>query len=350
MFFDPAPFEGGCPTLHFRPVSRDMHGVLGWLLAVSPVPVDWDASPACGSQAQVEAAIAERLDPALAPTARARARVREHEGTWSVEVRIFDEHGELGVRRVTAESCESAVTAVAVVVALAVVEQHEDEPAPMPAHVPPPPPSGPEPASAPADAPPPAVQRRVTTQPDRDAAPSGKVRWDAQLDAGVAGWGAGPAAALLQADVAVSGESLHGFAGVAHRVQRRVHRGPRAASPGAALRLTAGRAGLGVRLRAGPLEIPIRVGTEWGVLWAQGRGVDTRRTAQRLWAAALGNVALGGHVSPRVALLAGVELNIPLLHTPLMIDGQRLLTTGPVGVRGLASLRVRLDASFSSNR
>lgn len=335
-------------------VLRWMMRLLGLWLAMAPVHVNWAAPEDCASPSEVEAAIAERLDPAVESGISARVHVTLDAGVWSVDVVLQDPDGTIGTRRLEAHSCDDAVTAAAVVVALAVVQEQEDDAPPDVERVVVPSPPVPTPAVPERPAAPTQQRLRHETTAPRPRPEDGPRRppgWAAHLGAGATALGLGPVSALLLGEVSAYGRQWLVFLGVAHRVQRQIRLDAGSAGPGAAFRLTAGRAGAGLRLKVGPVEVPIRVGSEWGALWAQGRGVAPQRTDRRLWIAAFASAAVGGRVSSRVALFAGAEVAAPLLRTPFTVDGGlELLTTGPVALRGFATVRVRLNASFSSNR
>ncbi len=318
--------------------------------------VTWDAPPSCPDEATATAQILARL-----PTEAARRPVRAHarvveeaNGTWRVDIELYDDDG-VGTRSLHADSCAEALTATAVVVAIAVDPEAVPPPPQDDDAVPAPPeersPEGPgeqtpsaerpaEPVdlTAPDEAPDasPSTESSIAESSSTEPAPT-RSRPLGGWSLGVRGgldYGALPSpAAHLFGHLGLFGRRWHVLGGALHRIQTEASaQVPQTA--GGRFRLTAGRLGAGPRLAWGRFGLPLHAGVELGAIWARGTGAVEPQTTRRLWAAAIASAGVAWTPIPAVALELGLDGVLPLARPSFTLgESIEVLTVGRGALR-----------------
>lgn len=328
----------------------------------------WDAPPECPGVDVLRAEVARRIGAdAAATVAQVRVRVERRADGWHLAVTLTDDSLALE-RSLKTESCEAATRAAAFIVAIAIdpaAGGPEAAPGPTPpALVPEPAPPAPAPPAPPAPAPrrpaiepaspltgavtpAPAVAPAIEPGADEPAprpsvrrrAPQGLLHLGPGLQVGMAPVGAGLAAAggLLWPRLRLALGYVRWFP----------TRLPASTNPGLGGELSVHAANLrvGPVLRAGPLEFPLHLGLELGVLRAEGRGGDVNFTRHGLWGAA--TVGAGLAWAPRAlrghgALVLAGELALAL-HRPQLVFNDDILVhrIGAAAFRGQLMVEAR---------
>lgn len=309
------------------------------VLGLGPIEIEWSAPPECPAPAELRASVVQLLGgERTRERVRAEATVvREGEGYAAQLVLAVGE--QRSERRLQASGCAALADAVAVVVAVTVdpvqlldedrehVEVAEPiaEPIAAPVVAPidvPEIPSVPVSAPTQARARAPGVHVRVFSGPDFGATPkiTGAIGgaiglrgrwWRAEIDGSFA---------------FARTTSLPSDEDVTAKISR----------------WSIGARGCGVPTR-GRLEVPLCAGVEVGQLVGAGTGQTmARATRARPWIAAVGGPALAIAVVPRLAIVVGADLVVPLWRARFEIGTQRIHRPQPIGVRGLVGVELRL--------
>lgn len=344
--------------------------------------VQWEAPAGCPSAAEASRTIRARVGDALGDRhVQARVQIREREGAWWVTVELDSDDGPLGLRSLSAPSCEEALTATAVVIAIAVDptaapterEPAEDPTRSVPGLVPEPTlddhgaeesgdsapttregsasddgpgtraPAGEaatDDAGARRDEPGPRIASRGNdpSPPRSPPAPLG-------LSLGVRGGvEVGPLASTaghLAGAAGLFGQRWHVYAGALHRIRADVDV-PLPQDAGGRFRVTAGQVGAGPRLDWGAFELPLSGGLEVGALWARGIGAVDPIRVRRLWLAAVARASATLVPVEAFAVQLGVDGVVPLLRPTFTLNPTtEVLTVGPFAFRAWLAVQVR---------
>lgn len=315
------------------------------------IELEWTAPAECPSADEVRANVAQLLGGASASEpVRAQVTVsREPAGFAAELVLVIGE--QRSERRLVAAQCSALADAAAVVIAVTVDPVHavgaemREEAAPLPE-----PPSEPSlatadasPASAVAEPEPIAVPvvgvapmpppRRVVRRPGVYLRVFGGVDYgDAPKATGALGGAIGLFGHGWRAELDASGA----FPRTTELTR----------APGVRARLgrwSLAARGCGVPGR-GRIEVPLCGAIEAGAISGEGRGetVDPQRRVLRPWIAAVLGPALAVRVVPRLAVLIGADVVVPLWRARFVIGDDTVHRPTRVGVRGLAGVELRL--------
>jgi hypothetical protein len=94
------------------------------------------------------------------------------------------------------------------------------------------------------------------------------------------------------------------------------------------------------------LEVPLCLAVEAGALEGRGTGAtQAQQHARRPWVALLAGPAVSFVPTPRLALMAGVDLVVPLWRAVFLIGDERVHRPLPAGVRVSAGIEVRFGVA-----
>lgn len=334
--------------------------------AQGPAPVDaqattytWNAPPLCPDAAHVQATIEHYAARSLA-TSGVVLRVAEGEitedpsGDYRLRLRMEVAQGSAVERVLNDASCEVLAETAALMIAATIdptavtrppplreTKAPTVEPEPEPQPAPPPTTSTPE-VVAPIDATP---KRSCDAGPPRthggkrDRRPCVALEARAGLQLGVLPKIVGPGVGV---DIALTWPRLRLELGGTHWFRRpaRVADDP---PRGGDLQLSSGSLGACARLGRGSIEVPLCSGAELGAIYGRGVGVDAPKNERVLWAAAWLGPRVMWVLRPRLVLLGGVDLVVPLARYRFEIEGiGPVHEVAPVGGRFRLGLGVRL--------
>lgn len=313
------------------------------VLAPAPIEIEWNAPPECPAPAELRASVVQLLggERTREPVRAEATVVREGEGYAAQLVLAVGE--QRSERRLEASGCAALADAVAVVVAVTVdpvqlldeerehVEVPEAEPIAEPIAAP---------IVAPIDVPeiPSAVVSAPTVERARVRAPGVHVRVFGGPD-----YGATPK---------ITG-AIGGAIGLRGRWWRAELDGSFAFARTTSLtmpedftakisRWSIGARGCGVPTR-GRIEVPLCAAIEAGQIVGSGTGETIHpQTERRPWIAAVVGPALAISVVPRLAILVGADLVVPLWRARFVIGAKQIHEPRPIGVRGLVGVELRL--------
>lgn len=314
--------------------------------------LEWNAPPQCPGSAALETSIAERLGRDVTPgEIEVRAHV-EDAGASGYRLSLSTRTDAAEDRReLTAHDCRALADATALLVALTIdavaVAQHVEapQPEPEPEQEPAPPVvREPEPREVPAPEPGPVANPR-----SRGESPA---RPRPEIAGAIAGGG------IIGTLPGVSGGPELAIALLWPRLRLEIAGSwfaPRT-EPGddASVEVQLGVATARACARVGTprLEAPMCGGIELGASRGDGDGAPAARTAHGLWLAPVVGAGLHGWVTPRLALLARIDVAIPLAHPAFELTGPtgsdriELYRASPVSGR----LWLGLEVKFSRPR
>lgn len=322
-----------------------------------PTTYAWIAPPECPDAAHVQQTIEYY---AARPLAETGAVLRAADGEISAEpgggyqlrLRMDVGHGAPVERVLRETSCDVLAETAALMIAVTIDPIAATRPPPLretkPARVDPPPPKPPERAPtrtarspAPVDTPTPrscdAGPSRLRTSP-RDRRPCFAIEARAGMQLGVLPKLVAPGVGI---DVAITWSRLRLELGGSHWFRRpaRVGDPPR----GGDLQLSAASVGACARLGRKRIEVPLCGGGELGAIYGRGVGIDAPKRERVLWSAAWVGPRVLWVLRPRLVLLGGVDLVVPLARYRFQIDGVGVVhRVDPVGGRVRLGLGVRL--------
>jgi hypothetical protein len=334
-------------------------------LAPGPVGVDpqstaygWIAPPECPDAAHVRETIEYYAARPLAETGLVLRAAdgeisQEPSGGYRLRLRMDVAQGTPVERVLRDASCDVLAATAALMIAVTVdptaatraTPLRETRPPPVeptPAPQPEPPPERPPPQVAPLDTP---ARRNCDAGRSRlraairDLRPCVALEVRAGMQLGllpkIVGAGVGLDVALTWSRLRVEIGGSHWF----RRPARVAGDPPR----GGDLQLSSGSLGLCARLGRRKIEVPLCAGAELGAIHGRGVGIDAPKAERVLWAAAWLGPRVLWVLRPRLVLLGGVDLVVPLARYRFQIDGIGVVhRVDPVGGRFRLGLGVRL--------
>lgn len=315
-----------------------------------PTSIVWDAPPECPDVAHLRRTIehyaARGLDTSGALLQSAEGELVPKPGGYRLQLRMEVAGGGSVDRVLDDASCAVLAETAALMIAVTIDPSAATRPPPPKEPTPPP---KPEPAP-PKPKPAPVVEPRPTTpapaprecnagprRRDRRPCVALEVRTGMQLGILPKLVGAG-----IGGDIAVTWARLRLELGASHWFRRPARIGADR-SAGGDLQLSVGSAGACARLGRRAFELPLCAGGELGAMHGRGVGIDSPRTERVLWAAAWAGPRALWIVHPRLVLLGGVDLVVPLARYRFEVAGLGVVhRVGPVGGRFRLGLGVRI--------
>jgi hypothetical protein len=299
-------------------------GLTGVARAASPLTLSWSAPAECPSEADVVAAVDERLggSTSKAPVDAKATVTRRRDGTWQV-VLSTDQAGTAGERTLAGQTCASVASATALILALTIDPEVLSRPPPPPRVVVPEPPPDKPPPPPPA----PAVERR----------PRLYMRLTPTLGLGVlanvASAGAGVAFGALAGRLSVE---LTAYAFIPES-----HDSARAGAGGTFWLLAIGGSVCGAVVDSSRLRLGGCGGFEVQGIHGWGYGVSDPRSAVSGFGAPTASLVAALHAVSALWLTARVDGIVALSHPTFVLDG-----IGPVFQVSAVSARVSLGVEL----
>jgi hypothetical protein len=107
-------------------------------------------------------------------------------------------------------------------------------------------------------------------------------------------------------------------------------------------RWSIGARGCGVPAR-GRIEVPLCAAVEAGQLIGSGTGATQHgHTERRAWIAAVLGPAIAIAIVPRLAIVIGADVVVPVVRPKFLIGETKIHQSRPIGVRGLVGVELRL--------
>lgn len=345
-----------------------VRAALALLTEVAPAPAPaleqpttyaWSGPPQCPDAAHVQRTIEHYAARTLATSGNVLRSAdgeitQEPSGDYRLRLRMEVAQGSTVERVLNDASCEVLAETAALMIAVTIdptavtrppplrETKPPPEPTPPPEPVPPPPPKKSTPVAPPIDTTPP---RTCDAGPSRlrarepDLRPCLALEARAGLQLGLLPKLVAPGVGI---DVALTWSRLRLELGASHWFRRpaRVADDP---PRGGDLQLSTGSLGACARLGRAKIEVPLCGGAEAGAIYGRGIGVDAPRSERVLWAAAWVGPRVLWVLRPRLVLLGGVDLVVPLARYRFEIEGIGLVhEVDPVGGRFRLGLGVRL--------
>lgn len=340
--------------------------VLSSALAPAPPPTTapaevateyaWTAPSECPDAVHVSAMIEHYAARPLASTGTvlrsAKGAIEVEPGGYRLQLEMDVAQGAPVQRTLHDPSCEVLAETAALMIAVTIDPAAATRAAPP--RVPTPKPVEPTPTPTPTPTPPPVVTAKPVATPTKRDCDAGRSRLrisprDLRPCVGIEARGGlqlgilpGTVSGGVGGDLAITWPRLRIEIGGTHwfaRPARVADDPPR----GGDIALSVGSLGLCGRFGRRRVEVPVCAGTELGAMVGRGVGIDEPRTERLLWAAAWLGPRVVGVLHPRVVLLGGVDLVVPLAHYRFEVDGLGVVhRVDPVGGRFRLGLGVRI--------
>lgn len=328
-----------------------MLSMLAFATALAPSPateIAWDAPAECPDATHVRRTIehyaARGLDETGAVLPSASGEIAAEPGGYRLRLHMEVGDGSATDRVLDDPSCAVLAETAALMIAVTIDPTAVTRPPPPPVEPTPPPqevepPKKVEPAVAAPEVVTP-TRRSCDVGPSRlksgDLRPCGAIEAYAGAQLGILpqtiGAGVGGTIAITWARVRLELGGSHWFRRTARTDDARGE-----------LSLSAGSASVCARLGRHRFELPLCGGAEVGAIHGRGLGISEPRTERVLWAAAVLGPRAMWVVHPRLALLFGADLVIPLARYRFEIAGIGVIhRVDPVGGRFRLGLGVRL--------
>lgn len=316
-------------------------------LTPTPTDVTWQAPPECPNvvllRRTIEHYAARGLDETGSLLSSTSGELEAQPDGYRLRLRI-EVSGGTSVERVLEDpSCAVLTETAALMIAVTIDPNAVTRPPPEPV--------APKPVAAPPPVVPVVAERaeptrrscdvgrsRLRTSP-RDLRPCVGLEARVGMQLGILPRTVG---AGIGADIAITWSRLRLELGASHWF-RRAARSTDDPPTGGELGLTAGSLGVCARLGRRSFELPLCAGAELGAIHGRGVGIDEPRTERVPWAAAwLGPRAMWV-AHPRLVLLGGVDLVVPLARYRFEIAGIGVVhRVDPIGGRFRVGLGVRI--------